>query len=325
MKKLIRLTLLTAAIISSYVAHSQDEFCITNADQIAGVQDGYRYELWSQNAQGDACMTIGEGALFSGTWNGILNYLARRGLEYNQTQEHQEVGRFFSTYDCDYNPTTASGNSYLSIYGWTVDPLIEFYIIEDWRNWIPSMAGGATNKGTIEVNGGIYDIVQNTRVNQPSIVGTATFEQYFSIRRDERNSGTINISDHFEKWESLGMDLGKLHEVSFVVEGYQSDGSFAFEELDVFISDGNVLSVDGPNSTEFISVFPNPTSGVATVKLDKSLLGGDVKIYDSIGKVVLIKKDFSEDQINLNKLDSGMYFIEVRKGKINKKTKLMIK
>jgi endo-1,4-beta-xylanase len=219
--------------------------CTKNGtDQISGEKDGYRYELWNQNAQGSACMTLGEGAVFSGQWNDILNYLARRGLEYDQTQEHQEIGTFYAVYDCNYNPTTASGNSYLSIYGWTVDPLIEFYVVEDWCNWIPSMAENAIHKGTVEVNGGIYDIIENTRVEQPSIEGTATFKQYFSIRRDERNSGTINISEHFEAWQALGMEMGNMYEVSFVVEGYKSNGSFEFTELDIFVGDDSPLNTE---------------------------------------------------------------------------------
>lgn len=225
-------------LVFSFQNTRAQNFCIEeNADQITGTQDGFRYELWNQNSQGTACMTLGNGALFSGEWNNILNYLARRGLEYDQTQKHEEIGKFYATYDCEYHPTTTSGNSYLSIYGWTVDPLIEYYIIEDWRNWIPSMDSGATLKGSFTVNGSTYDIYENTRVNQPSIVGNTTFQQYFSIRRDERNSGTINISDHFEMWESIGMKLGKLHEVSFVVEGYQSNGSFNFKALDVFVNE----------------------------------------------------------------------------------------
>ena len=228
------LSLLCFLIVFQY-CNAQTYCTETGTDQKLGTQDGYRYELWNQNAQGKACMTLGKGALFGGEWNDILNYLARRGLDYDQTQEHQEIGKFFTTFDCDYKPSSASGNSYLSVYGWTVDPLIEYYIVEDWRNWIPSMAKDATLKGTIEIDGSIYDIYENTRVNQPSIVGMTTFQQYFSIRRDVRNSGTISISDHFNKWESLGMNLGKLDEVSFVVEGYKSNGSFEFKKLDVYL------------------------------------------------------------------------------------------
>lgn len=224
-------------ILGCKYSYSQTFCTEPGSDQKQGEKNGYRYELWNQNSQGTACMTVGDGALFSGEWNGILNYLARRGLNYNQTQEHQDIGTFYATYDCDYNPKTEKGNSYLSVYGWTVEPLAEYYIIEDWRNWIPSMSKDATLKGTIEVNGSIYDIYENTRVNQPSIVGNTTFQQYFSIRKDVRNSGTINISEHFKKWESLGMDMGKMHEVSFVVEGYQSNGSFKFNTLDIIVNE----------------------------------------------------------------------------------------
>jgi len=104
----------------------------------------------------------------------------------------------------------------------------------------------ATLKGTIEVDGSIYDIYENTRVNQPSIIGNTTFKQYFSIRRDVRDSGTIHISEHFKKWESLGMQMGKMHEVSFVVEGYQSSGSFEFTELNISVNSDSFSAASAP-------------------------------------------------------------------------------
>ena len=78
-------------------------------------------------------------------------------------------------------------------------------------------------------------------MEKPSIVGITTFQQYFSIRRGKRSRGTINISDHFNMWEKFGMKMGKLHEVSFVVEGFKSSGSFEFKELDVFVSRNNSI------------------------------------------------------------------------------------
>lgn len=36
--------------------------------------------------------------------------------------------------------------------------------------------------------------------------------------------GTISVTEHFKKWESLGMPMGKLYEVALNVEGYQSSG-----------------------------------------------------------------------------------------------------
>lgn len=87
-----------------------------------------------------------------------------------------------------------------------------------------------TEQITGEQDGYIYELW-----NQPSIIGNTTFQQYFSIRRETRNSGTINISDHFNKWMSLGMQMGKMHEVSFVVEGFRSNGAFEFEELEIWV------------------------------------------------------------------------------------------
>ncbi len=212
--------------------------CINqNADQKLGIKDGYRYELWNQNSQGTACMSIDDGALFSGYWNNIENYLARRGLGYNQTKNHEDIGDFHASYACNYNPSkTNTGNSYLAVYGWTVNPLIEYYIIEDWRNWIASMSDDAIKKGSIKTNGSVYDIYEKIRHNKPSIIGTSTFKQYFSIRRNTRNSGNINISKHFNAWQKLGMDMGLMHEVSFVVEGYKNKGDFKFTHLDIKVN-----------------------------------------------------------------------------------------
>jgi endo-1,4-beta-xylanase len=82
------------------------KICIeNNKDQIIGSTDGFGYELWNQYAKGHSCMTISEGALFSGEWSGIENYLARRGLAYDKKRKHQEIGDFYATYDCDYNPS----------------------------------------------------------------------------------------------------------------------------------------------------------------------------------------------------------------------------
>jgi endo-1,4-beta-xylanase len=304
---------------------SSQTFCIqAGADQITGNKDGYRYELWNQNSQGSACMKLGVGAKFSGTWSGIENYLSRRGLGYNQTLEHQQIGTFYATYNCNYNPSSSSGNSYLSVYGWTVNPLVEYYIIEDWRNWIPSMSGGATLKGSFTANGSSYDIYENTRVNQPSILGNTTFQQYFSIRRNVRNSGTINISEHFNKWESLGMNMGKMHEVSFVVEGYKNNGNFEFTNLDVFTSNNPVNVTDVVTDTKLVSIYPNPNTGNVTIKLEESALNGTLLIYNALGEIIFSQESINSNVLQLSYLKSGCYFIQVTNNKMNHTSKLVV-
>ncbi|MBN2259657.1 MAG: glycoside hydrolase family 11 protein [Clostridiales bacterium] len=65
------------------------------------------------------------------------------------------------------------------------------------------MDKNATLKGSFFANGSIYDIYECTRINRPSIVGNTTFQQHFSIRRDTKSDGTIDITEHFNKWESF--------------------------------------------------------------------------------------------------------------------------
>ncbi|TLF60022.1 glycoside hydrolase family 11 protein, partial [Bacillus spizizenii] len=48
---------------------------------------------------------------------------------------------------------------------------------------------------------------------------------YWSVRQTKRTSGTVSVSEHFKKWESLGMPMGKMYETALTVEGYQSNGS----------------------------------------------------------------------------------------------------
>ncbi|MDQ0229918.1 glycoside hydrolase family 11 protein [Metabacillus malikii] len=182
-----------------------------------GTQDGYDYEFWKDNG-GWGNMTLNSGGTFSAEWGGINNILFRKGKKFNETQTHQQIGNISINYGANFQP---NGNAYLTVYGWTVDPLVEFYIVDSWGTYRPT----GTKKGTITVDGGTYDVYETTRVNQPSIKGNTTFKQYWSVRTSKRTSGTISVSEHFKAWERLGMPMGKMYEVALTVEGYQSSGS----------------------------------------------------------------------------------------------------
>lgn len=66
----------------------------------------------------------------------------------------------------------------------------------------------------------------NKRVNQDSIVGKATYDQYVSIRTTTRTSGTITVDNHFKAWAGLGLKLGTTMKYQVMaIEGWQGSGS----------------------------------------------------------------------------------------------------
>lgn len=188
-----------------------------------GEVQGYNYELWKD--KGDTLFTVKEAGNFSCEWNNINNALFRKGKKFDCTKTYDEFGNLSVDYGVDYQP---DGNSYMCVYGWTREPLIEFYVVESWGSWRPP--GEPTPLGTVKVDGGVYDIYKTTRVEQPSIDGTKTFDQYWSVRQEKpkadgsRIEGTISISKHFDAWKKCGLELGKMYEVALTIEGYQSAG-----------------------------------------------------------------------------------------------------
>ena len=112
----------------------------------------------------------------------------------------------------------SSGTVLLSVYGWTTNPLIEYYITEDYS----SAPSGGTSKGTVKSDGGTYEIFETTRTNEPSIEGTATFHQYWSVRTSKRSSGTVTTANHFNAWKKAGLSLGTYNYQVVAVEGYNS-------------------------------------------------------------------------------------------------------
>ncbi|KAF8151489.1 xylanase [Crassisporium funariophilum] len=184
-----------------------------------GTNNGFYYSWWTDGAA-QATYTNGGGGQYSLNWsNNNGNLVGGKG--WNPGSSSRTI-HYTGTY-------TPNGNSYLSVYGWTRSPLIEYYVVESYGSYNPSSA--AAKKGSVSCDGASYDILQTTRTNQPSIDGTQTFQQFWSVRNPKRApggaiSGTVTTSCHFNAWSALGMKLGTAHNYQIVAtEGYKSAGS----------------------------------------------------------------------------------------------------
>ncbi|MDR2532681.1 MAG: glycoside hydrolase family 11 protein [Oscillospiraceae bacterium] len=197
--------------------------------------NGVDYEFWADNGGGTMTIPTSANGAFSCEWNNINNILFRSGRKWNnRNQTHQQIGQITMNYNV--STWNVQGNSYLCIYGWTVDPLVEWYIIETYGTYKPS--GNASRLGTVSINGGTYELFRTTRTNQPSILGTRTFDQYWSIRTSNRRSGTVDVSAHFRAWEAVGLRMGNLTEVALTVEGWQNRGNATVSQMSLSVGGG---------------------------------------------------------------------------------------
>ena len=73
------------------------------------------------------------------------------------------------------------------------------------------------------------------------------------------------------------------------------------------------LSINAESTTSGITIFPNPTTGIATISLQDNAIIDKIEIVDILGKIVFEESENSS-QIDLNKFSSGTYIFKIYSG-----------
>lgn len=183
-------------------------------------RNGLFHILWHDT--GSACLTVGDAGTYRSRWSLGANGNMVAGRGWSKGDANRVVRYRADAFD-------PGANGYLSLYGWSLRPLVEYYIVDDYGPFIPPGRGAAL-LGTFSSDGGTYNIYRTQRVNAPSIAGVATFFQYWSVRTTPRPIGTnntISFAHHVAAWRRAGLKLGSLQYQIVATEGFGSSGRSA--------------------------------------------------------------------------------------------------
>jgi endo-1,4-beta-xylanase len=178
-------------------------------------QNSFVIQNWG-NDKANYTFNSGQAGAFRLNWDQPSggNFVVGKGYRPGVSPQVQYSGTF-----------QTNGNSYLALYGWTQNPLVEWYVIENFGTHHPADNRNSTCYGTFESDGGTYEVWMKWRVNSPSIIGTATFPQFWSVRTKRRIGGSVNTTRHFEAYTKAGLKLGRFLDTIVGIEGQTGKGS----------------------------------------------------------------------------------------------------
>ena len=261
-------------------AHSGSKVELTT-NKVGSFSNGIGYELWNEGGNGGSATFYDDGS-FNCKMTGAKDYLCRAGLSFNSDKTHTELGHMKADFKLVKSGLSGIQYSYIGIYGWTREPLVEWYIVDNTGSeympgdWV-AQGSSAKNHGVFEIDGAQYTVYEGDRTSYSIDGDNKYFKQYFSVRTSKRDCGTIDITAHFKKWEELGMKMGKMHEAKILGEagnsnGAQARGEYDFPYAKVYI-EGASSSSAAPSSSSVVpssSSVAQPSSSVVPVASSSS-------------------------------------------------------
>jgi hypothetical protein len=205
----------------------------SHASSSQGGTNPLAWQVWS-NGGSPGTVTIFSTPAFSATWNNSSNYLGRLGYEWgNSGGAYTTHGKITAQFASKKTGSSNGSWSYVGMYGWTTNPCIEWYIVDDSYSTMPINPGNCANMSNspLSIDGGKYTMCKrNTSgTGGDRCGGAGNWNQYYSIRQNNRTCGTISVSAHFDAWAAAGNSMaGNLLEVKILVEVGGGQGTVEF-------------------------------------------------------------------------------------------------
>jgi hypothetical protein len=209
---------------------------VLHSGNVQGTSGNLAWSLWSNG--GGATMTTFDTPAFRATWGPSSgDVLARLGLDFGDSGlTYDQYGPITAQFS-ETKSGTGGGYSYIGIYGFSADPCVEFYIVDDSYGEMPFTPWSISNKGTFTIDGSSYAMYSGTVTSTggASSCRGSTWYQFYSVRQTARTCGQISLTQHFDAWKAAGMKLGNLIVLQILAEVGGGTGSIDFPIANVTI------------------------------------------------------------------------------------------
>lgn len=177
----------------------------------------------------------------------------------------------------------------------------------------------------------LYSFDANPRVSAISLdwkTGTESNNKGFEVQRSTNQNSKFSTIGWVEGTGTTNYisnysfnDTDVKSEVTYYYRLKQIDFDGAFEYSDI------VSAVISKSDTNTLSVYPNPASDQATIKLPFSEVGFAINLFDSNGRLVKTwksEKDALTQELDLINISKGIYTLNINNQQIRQSVKLMI-
>jgi glycosyl hydrolase family 11 len=200
-----------------------------------GAADGLNYGIWESGTGGNITYFTNAHA-FSASWGpSSADFLAHVGLDYNGTKSYTTYGKIVAQI-AESKSGTAGGYSSIGMYGWLQSPCVEWYIVDDAYQTMPTQKSSVT----ATIDGGTYYLISKTTTGTAGANAcsgsVSSWTQMWSVRSTARQCGTITVSDHFAAWANQGWSVGNVSSIHINVEVGGGTGSIQFPTASVSVN-----------------------------------------------------------------------------------------